>query len=120
MNPDDYHLLAGDEYFMRWRVDDSHQFMALTRAQMKDMQDAGILNGEVLGSNLNGKKVPPWLWEEMDVKDWTIALYPNEEDNLNQLRKEVIDMLPPTNIYMIPSPFHVVVGEKDDASNLSH
>ena len=29
-------------------------------------------------------------------------------------------MLPPTNIYMIPSPFHVVVGEKDDASNLSH
>tara|TARA_B110000444_G_C18727830_1_gene541777 strand:+ start:145 stop:372 length:228 start_codon:yes stop_codon:yes gene_type:complete len=49
-----------------------------------------------------------------------LSLYPNEEDNLNQLRKEVIDMLPPTNIYMIPSPFHVVVGEKDDASNLSH
>lgn len=68
MNPDDYHLLAGDEYFMRWYVDDSHQFMALTRAQMKDMQDAGVLNGEVLGSNYEGKKVPPWLWGSYAIK----------------------------------------------------
>ena len=49
-----------------------------------------------------------------------LSLYPNEEDYLNQLRKEVVDMLPPTNIYMIPSPFHVVVGDKKHASNISH
>ena len=49
-----------------------------------------------------------------------LSLYPNEENSLIQLRKEVVDMLPPSNIYMIPSPFHVVVGDKKDASNLSH
>ena len=68
MNPDDYHLLAGDEYFMRWNFDDSRQYMALTRIQMKEMQDAGVLNGEVLGSNHDGKKVPPWLWGAYVVK----------------------------------------------------
>ena len=32
------------------------------------MQDAGVLNGEVLGSNHDGKKVPPWLWGAYVVK----------------------------------------------------
>jgi len=68
MNPDDYHLIAGDEHYMRWRVDDSHQFMALTRGQMKEMQDAGVLNGEVLGSIHDGKKVPPWMWGIYAIK----------------------------------------------------
>ena len=49
-----------------------------------------------------------------------LSLYPNEENDLIQLRKEVVNMLPPSNIYMIPSPFHVVVGDKKDASNISH
>ena len=49
-----------------------------------------------------------------------LSLCPNEENSLIQLRKEVVNMLPPSNIYMIPSPFHVVVGDKKDASNISH
>jgi len=77
MNPDDYHLLAGDEYYMRWRVDDSHQYMALTRGQMKEMQDAGVLNGEVLGSIHEGKKVPPWMWGIYAIKR---AITKSEED----------------------------------------
>ena len=67
IEPDDYHLLAGDEYFMRWR-NGGHQYMALTRGQMKDMADAGVLNGEVLGSKLDGERVPPWLWGIYAIK----------------------------------------------------
>ena len=61
MEPDDYHLLAGDEHFMRWR-NGGYQYFALTRGEMKDLADAGVLKGEVLGSTLNGDKVPPWMW----------------------------------------------------------
>jgi hypothetical protein len=67
IEPDDYQLLAGDEYFMRWRTG-GYQFMALTRGQMKDMADAGVLNGQVLGSNLEGERVPPWMWGIYTIK----------------------------------------------------
>lgn len=67
VDPDDFHLLAGDELFMRW--DSSNKkYIALTRAQLKDFADAGLFDegyGDtitVLGQEINGERVPPWLW----------------------------------------------------------
>ena len=63
VDPDDFHLLAGDELFMKW-----NGYIALTRAQLKDFADAGMFdegydNGiTVLGQERNGERVPPWLW----------------------------------------------------------
>jgi len=48
-----------------------------------------------------------------------LSLYPNE-DNLTQLRKEVISRLPPNQDYIVATPFHIAVGEKTDASSISH
>ena len=61
MNPDDFHLLAGDEIFMQWKCEDK-LYVALDRGQMKDLADAGAADGVVLGSEMKGHKVPPWLW----------------------------------------------------------
>lgn len=69
-----------------------------------------------------------------------ISLYPNDDlvmgvygamevphtiitestENLTQLRKEVISRLPPNQNYIVATPFHIVVGEKTDASSVSH
>tara|TARA_E500000318_G_scaffold97559_1_gene98420 strand:- start:189 stop:476 length:288 start_codon:yes stop_codon:yes gene_type:complete len=69
-----------------------------------------------------------------------ISLYPNDDlvmgvcgameiphtimtdstENLFDLRKEVISRLPPNQNYIVATPFHIVVGDKKDASNLSH
>ena len=48
-----------------------------------------------------------------------LSLYPNG-DNLTQLRKEVISRLPPNQNYIVATPFHIAVGEKADASSVSH
>ena len=67
VDPDDFHLLAGDELFMQWGSKDG-QYIALTRAQLKDFADAGLFdegygdNITVLGQERNGERVPPWLW----------------------------------------------------------
>jgi len=67
VDPDDFHLLAGDELFMQWTSSDK-QYIALTRAQLKDFADAGLFdegygnNITVLGQERNGERVPPWLW----------------------------------------------------------
>ena len=67
VDPDDFHLLAGDELFMRWSSS-THRYSALTRMQLKDFADAGVFdNGyshtiTVLGQERNGERVPPWLW----------------------------------------------------------
>ena len=43
VDPDDFHLLAGDELFMQWGSSD-RQYIALTRAQLKDFADAGLFD----------------------------------------------------------------------------
>jgi len=67
VDPDDFHLLAGDELFMRW-TSSTHRYSALTRMQLKDFADAGLFDEgyshtiTVLGQERNGERVPPWLW----------------------------------------------------------
>lgn len=67
MEPDDYHLLAGDEYFMRCFIN-GYRYSALTRGEMKDLADAGIQTGVVLGGTHEGERVPPWMWGIYAVK----------------------------------------------------
>jgi len=67
IDPDDYHLLAGDSLFMSW-TSSTHHYTALTRAQLKDFADAGLFtdgysaNITVLGEKVGDEKVPSWLW----------------------------------------------------------
>jgi len=86
IDPDDYHLLMGDQYFMRFCVPSSlslsqiQQFRALSRQEMVEYIDAGN-EGIGIGSKIkvhfkNGvveDKVPPWMWgtycEETDIKE---------------------------------------------------
>ena len=76
LDPDDYHLLMGDEYFMRFRIldEDYHidgmkkywWFSALTREKMIEHIDSqsGVVHG--VGSNfiegVGQAKIPPWMW----------------------------------------------------------
>ncbi|MAK82788.1 hypothetical protein [Phenylobacterium sp.] len=86
IDPDDYHLLMGDAYFMRMKVDDSI-LTALNREQMVAHIDDG---GEVvsLGSKLEDMKVPPWMWgttckvEELPLPEGQTTLddYVNTEE----------------------------------------
>jgi len=61
MEPNDYHLLAGDASFMSCEINNK-TYIALTRQQMKELADADALTGRVVGSKVDGHKVPPWLW----------------------------------------------------------
>ena len=63
MDPDDFQLLAGDDLFMRWRDREDGIYKALTRMEICDLTDAGIM-GVALGSKLTGtdERVPPWMW----------------------------------------------------------
>ena len=71
---------------------------------------------------------------------FSLSLYPNDDlvmeeyrameiphriitdsaENLIDLRKEVISRLPPNQNYIVATPFHIMVGDEKDASNLSH
>lgn len=91
IDPDDYHMLMGDQYFMRFVVPATIsginlgeavrvQFRALSRQEMVEHIDAGN-EGIGIGSKIkiNFKhgvvedKVPPWMWgtycEETDIKE---------------------------------------------------
>ncbi len=68
VDPDDFHLLAGDDEFMRWRIKDT-EYIALTREQLKDFADAGMFDDgypthtvTVMGKMKDDERVPPWLW----------------------------------------------------------
>lgn len=84
IDPDDYHLLMGDEYFMRMKVDDTI-LTALSREQMIEHIDGG---GEVvsLGSKLEDMKVPPWMWGTTCKVDETPL--PEEQMTLDQFPSE--------------------------------
>jgi hypothetical protein len=67
-DPDDFHLLAGDDLFMSWQSN-TNRYIALTREQMKDFADSGVFddgfgssNITVLGKMRGDERVPPWLW----------------------------------------------------------
>lgn len=68
VDPDDFHLLAGDDEFMRWRNGEK-EYIALTREQLKDFADAGMFDEgypthtvTVMGKMRGEDRVPPWLW----------------------------------------------------------
>jgi hypothetical protein len=60
IDPDDYHLLMGDRYFMRFRAKE-RCYIALSREEMVAYLDAGKI-GVGVGSSINEVRVPPWLW----------------------------------------------------------
>ena len=60
IDPDDYHLLMGDKYFMRFKHEDV-VYSALSRQEMVESIDAGE-TGEGVGSKIGDTKVPPWMW----------------------------------------------------------
>jgi len=35
---------------------------------MKDLADAGVQTGHVLGSKYDGQRVPPWMWGIYAIK----------------------------------------------------
>lgn len=61
MDPSDYHLLAGDSSFMRCEINNK-TYIGLDRKQLKELADAGVLEGQVIGGKVDGHKVPPWMW----------------------------------------------------------
>jgi hypothetical protein len=68
IDPDDFHLLAGDDEFMRWNNGDK-EYVALTREQLKDFADSGMFDEgytnrtvTVMGKMRGEDRVPPWLW----------------------------------------------------------
>ncbi len=67
MDPDDYHLLAGDDLFMRWNSS-THKYVAQTREQLVDYAEGGAFDEgiagmfTILGKMRNGERVPPWMW----------------------------------------------------------
>lgn len=71
INPDDYHLLVGDQYFMRfrntktvaspWSVRRPSVYRALSRQEIiEHVENGGV--GEAIGKKLAGDGVPPWMW----------------------------------------------------------
>ena len=86
IDPDDYHLLMGDEHFMRMKAGDTI-LTALSREQMIEHIDGG---GQVvsLGSKLEDMKVPPWMWgttckvDEAPLPEgqMTLEQFPSEEE----------------------------------------
>jgi hypothetical protein len=63
IDPDDYHLMAGDELFMRYRNSEGTINQAMTRRQMMQLGDEGGL-GVLVGTSDpdTDEKVPPWMW----------------------------------------------------------
>ena len=69
IDPDDYHLLMGDEYFMRFRTPE-YEYRALSREEMIehiDTQKGAHASSTGVGSKYIGgeylaKKIPPWMW----------------------------------------------------------
>ena len=63
IDPDDYHLLAVDQLFMRYKNANGTLMRCLTRREMVELADRGEL-GVLLGSKdpETGERVPTWMW----------------------------------------------------------
>ena len=75
IDPDDYHLLMGDKYFMRFRTPE-YDYHALSREEMIEHIDTQkgtsvsstgvgskyIEGGENQRNSDKGVKIPPWMW----------------------------------------------------------
>ena len=64
IDPDDFHLLMGDDHFMRFEAVGC-RFFALTRGEMVEFIDNGEPRGGRgvgVGSRIGADRVPPWLW----------------------------------------------------------
>ena len=68
IDPDDYHLLMGDQYFMRFLYGDM-VWTALSRQEMVNHIDGG--EGQVSASGVGKEyiegfneptRIPPWMW----------------------------------------------------------
>tara|TARA_R110002020_G_scaffold216353_5_gene423967 strand:- start:1863 stop:2588 length:726 start_codon:yes stop_codon:yes gene_type:complete len=75
IDPDDFHLLAGDYLFMRYVNSKGTLRQCMTRKQMVEMADAETPElGVVLGSKdpETQERVPSWMWGTycMSVKRW--------------------------------------------------
>jgi len=93
------YLAARDE--MRQRIT---SFYGVSNVFMMDTGKSGGLNNEGMqilvtnravefGHKVYTDQLFPRLMEEMDVKDWTIALYPNEEeDEVTRLRRDEMEV----------------------------
>ena len=64
VDPDDYHLLAGDKLYMRYINQEGTIFQALTRREMVEVGEGDVELGVVVGTSCpeTGERVPPWLW----------------------------------------------------------
>jgi len=73
VDPDDFHLLAGDETFMQWKST-THKYTAQTREQLVEYADNGAFDEGVggmfviLGKECNEERVPPWMWGITSIK----------------------------------------------------
>ncbi len=72
LDPDDYHLLMGDEYFMRFRTSE-FEYSALSREEMIEDIDmhkghtssVGVGSIHIGGNQTHSErvvKIPPWMW----------------------------------------------------------
>jgi len=63
IDPDDYHLLMGDDRFMQYVNESGELFRAMDRAEMIRAIDDGALGTLVGTTDPNtGEKVPPWMY----------------------------------------------------------
>jgi len=89
IDPDDFHLLAGDNLFMQW-TSSTHNYVALTRMQLKDFADNGLFDLTddggypefitVLGQKKNDESVPPWMWGLSVMANKNVILKEEEEE----------------------------------------
>ena len=72
IDPDDYHLLMGDKYFMRFRTPE-YEYRALSREEMIEDIDmhkghtssVGVGSIHIGGNQTHSErvvKIPPWMW----------------------------------------------------------
>ena len=63
IDPDDYHLLMGDDRFMQYMNESGELFIAMDRPRMIQSIDEGR-DGVLVGTTdpHTGEKVPPWMY----------------------------------------------------------
>ena len=64
VDPEDYLLLMGDELYMRFQTS-QRRYYAMTRDEMAESIDRGDNeSGQavVIGTQIDGEMVPPWMW----------------------------------------------------------